>query len=93
MSLPTLDTAPTTIAYRAFFHLFRNPLVAFIFQILLAIHSAVLVLTQKFSTPDDPKKECGLNASEGNTWAFGQMLAMAMLLIPVLSAVQTYLGQ
>ncbi|KAF2728307.1 hypothetical protein EJ04DRAFT_591904 [Polyplosphaeria fusca] len=72
-------------------YLFFNPLIAFIVQILLAILSVVLVLSQKFSPPDDPKHWCGLQDGEENAWGFGQTLSVVMLLLPAMSAGQTYL--
>jgi hypothetical protein len=71
--------------------LFLNPLVAFTIQILLAVLSAILVLTQKFARPSDERMFCGLQDDGENVWGFGQTLSVAMLLLPVLTAWNTYL--
>lgn len=71
--------------------MFLNPLIAFIVQILLAIMSVTLVLTQKFSVPDDQKRWCGLQDGGENEWGFGQTLSVVMLLLPALGACQMYL--
>jgi hypothetical protein len=68
-----------------------NPLITFIVQILLAILSAVLVLTQKFAVPENPERFCGLQDEGENRWGFGQTLSVVMLLLPAMSACQTYL--
>ncbi|KAI4917258.1 hypothetical protein J4E90_003765 [Alternaria incomplexa] len=60
-------------------------------MILLAILSAILVLTQKFARPEDPDKFCGLQDDEENIWGFGQTLSVVMLLLPAITALQTYL--
>jgi hypothetical protein len=90
--LPPFDIrAPAYISIRLLYYLFLNPLVAFGVQILLAILSVVLVLTQKFSPPKDPVKFCGLQDEEENLWGFGQTLSVVMLLLPAMTACQTYL--
>lgn len=76
---------------RIIYFLFLNPLSAFTVQILLATLSAILVLSQKFAEPSDQKRFCGLQDKEENVWGFGQTLSVAMLLLPVLGAVHTYL--
>ncbi|KAF2268838.1 hypothetical protein CC78DRAFT_613074 [Lojkania enalia] len=73
------------------YYLFLNPLIAFTVQILLAILSVIFVLSQKFSAPEDPEHWCGLQDSEENVWEFGQTLSVIMLLLPAMSACQTYL--
>ncbi|KAH8728620.1 hypothetical protein GQ44DRAFT_724080 [Phaeosphaeriaceae sp. PMI808] len=50
---------------------FLNPLIAFGVQIVLAILSAVLVLGQKFSIPNDPQRLCRLQNADENVWRFG----------------------
>lgn len=70
---------------------FLNPLVAFIIQITLATLSVILVLSQKFSVPDEPERWCGLQDSGENVWGFGQTLSVVMLLLLPMSARQTYL--
>jgi hypothetical protein len=72
-------------------NLFLNPLIAFTVQILLAILSVVLVLSQKFAKPIDGDKWCGLQEASENSWGFGQTLSVVMLLLPAMSAAQTYL--
>ena len=76
---------------RIVYFLFLNPLIAFTVQILLATLSAVLVLSQKFAEPGDQRSFCGLQDKGENVWGFGQTLSVAMLLLPVLGAVHTYL--
>jgi hypothetical protein len=71
--------------------IFLNPLIAFIIQIVLAILSTILVLSQKFSVPEDPKRWCGLQDKGEDVWGFGQTLSVVMLLLPATSACQTYL--
>jgi hypothetical protein len=89
---PPLDIrAPAHIGLRVLYYLFLNPLIAFTVQILLAILSVILVLTQKFSPPRDPEKFCGLQDKSENVWGFGQTLSVVMLLLPAMSACQTYL--
>jgi hypothetical protein len=82
---------PARLGLRLIYYLFLNPFVAFIVQILLAILSAILVLTQKFAVPEDPKRFCGLQDEEENVWGFGQTLSVVMLLLPAITALQTYL--
>ncbi|KAH3963338.1 hypothetical protein HBI25_197760 [Parastagonospora nodorum] len=90
--LPPLDfKAPAHIGIRILYYLFLNPLIAFGVQILLAILSAILVLSQKFATPNDPRRFCGLQDEGENVWGFGQTLSVVMLLLPAMSACQTYL--
>jgi hypothetical protein len=83
--------APAHIGVRIVYYLFLNPLIAFGVQILLAILSAILVLSQKFAPPNDPTRFCGLQDNEENIWGFGQTLSVVMLLLPAMSACQTYL--
>jgi len=90
--LPSLRyKAPAQMGLKLLYYLFLNPLVAFGVQILLAILSAILVLSQKFSTPKDPTRFCGLQDDGENAWEFGQTLSVVMLLLPAMSACQTFL--
>ncbi|KAF1841223.1 uncharacterized protein K460DRAFT_410612 [Cucurbitaria berberidis CBS 394.84] len=82
---------PAHLGLQIIYYLFLNPLIAFAVQILLAILSAILVLSQKFAVPDDAKRFCGLQDELENIWGFGQTLSVAMLLLPALSATHTYL--
>jgi hypothetical protein len=82
---------PARLGLRLIYFLFLNPAIAFIVQILLAILSVTLVLTQKFAAPEDPKHFCGLQDDEENVWGFGQTLSVVMLLLPAITALQTYL--
>jgi hypothetical protein len=82
---------PARLGLRLIYYLFLNPAIAFIVQILLAILSATLVLTQKFAAPEDPEQFCGLQDDEENVWGFGQTLSVVMLLLPAITALQTYL--
>ncbi|EDU42175.1 hypothetical protein PtrSN002B_007906 [Pyrenophora tritici-repentis] len=82
---------PAKLARRLICLLFLTPSVAFVVQNLLANISAVLVLTQKFVKPKDEKRFCGMQSKEENVWGFGQMLSVVMLLLPILTAAQTYL--
>jgi hypothetical protein len=88
---PHFMLLPAHFGLRLVYFLFLNPLIAFAVQILLAILSVVLVLTQKFAQPDNQKTFCGLQDEGENVWGFGQTLSVAMLLLPVLSACHTYL--
>lgn len=81
---------PANIGLRLLYYLFLNPLIAFTVQIGLAILSVILVLSQKFAVPDNDKW-CGLQDKGENVWGFGQTLSMVMLLLPAMSAAQTYL--
>lgn len=82
---------PAHFGLRLVYFLFLNPLIAFTVQILLAVLSAILVLTQKFAQPRNKQSFCGLQDEGENVWGFGQTLSAAMLLLPVLSACHTYL--
>ncbi|KAF2750479.1 hypothetical protein M011DRAFT_397244 [Sporormia fimetaria CBS 119925] len=82
---------PTNVVLRLICNLFLNPLVTFTVQILLATLSVVLVLSQKFSTPNDKEKWCELQDRGENAWGFGQTLSVVMLLLPAMSAGQMYL--
>lgn len=79
------------VGLRVIYFLFLNPLIAFTVQILLATLSAILVLSQKFAEPGDQKNFCGLQDKGENIWGLGQTLSVAMLLLPILGAVHTYL--
>lgn len=83
--------APAHFGLRLIYYLFLNPLIAFAVQILLAILSAILVLSQKFAVPDDPEQFCGLEDEGENIWGFGQTLSIFMLMLPVISAGHVYL--
>ncbi|KAF2690468.1 hypothetical protein K458DRAFT_439426 [Lentithecium fluviatile CBS 122367] len=82
---------PASFGLRLLYVLFLNPLIAFIIQIILAILSVILVLSQKFSIPEEPERWCGLQDEGENVWGFGQTLSVIMLLLPAMSACQAYL--
>jgi hypothetical protein len=82
---------PASFGFRLVYFIFLNPLIAFIVQIILAILSVILVLSQKFSTPEDTERWCGLQNKGEDIWGFGQTLSVVMLLLPAMSACQTYL--
>ena len=82
---------PADFGFRLLYIVFINPLIAFIIQIILAILSVILVLSQKFSIPEDPERWCGLQDEGEDIWGFGQTLSVVMLLLPAMSACQTYL--
>jgi hypothetical protein len=84
-------SVPANIGLKLLYYLFLNPLITFAFQILLAVLAVILVLSQKFAVPDDKQKWCGLNDQGENVWGFGQTLSMVMLLLPSMSAAQTFL--
>jgi hypothetical protein len=84
-------TCPAKLGLMLIYYLFLNPAITFVVQILLAILSAILVLTQKFAAPEDSGHFCGLQDEEENVWGFGQTLSVAMLLLPAITALQTYL--
>ncbi|OAK93443.1 hypothetical protein IQ06DRAFT_94632 [Phaeosphaeriaceae sp. SRC1lsM3a] len=90
--LPPFDTrAPAHISICILYYLFLSPLIAFGVQGLLSTLSVILVLTQKFSPPKDSEKFCGLQDEDENMWGFGQTLSIVMLLLPAMTAFQTYL--
>jgi hypothetical protein len=61
-------------------------------QIILALLSVILVLSQKFAMPEGGDgQKCGLQDEGENVWGFGQTLSVVMLLLPAMSACQTYL--
>jgi hypothetical protein len=72
-------------------HLFFDPLLAFIVQIILATVSVILVLSHKFAKPEDQRKWCGLQDEDENAWGFGQTLSVIMLMLLGKSAARTYL--
>lgn len=82
---------PANLGLGLFYILFLNPLIAFIIQIILAVLSVILVLSQKFSVPEELGKWCGLQDEGENAWGFGQTLSVVMLLLPAMSAAQAYL--
>ncbi|KAL5399222.1 hypothetical protein PMIN06_000968 [Paraphaeosphaeria minitans] len=82
---------PANFGIGLFSILFLNPLVAFIIQLILALLSTILVLSQKFSVPEEPGKWCGLQDQGEKEWGFGQTLSVVMLLLPAMSAAQAYL--
>jgi hypothetical protein len=84
-------TSPTQFCLKIILFLILNPLISFIIQIVLATLSLVLVLSQKFSVPEEPDKWCGLSNRGDDVWGFGQTLSVVMLLLPAMSAGQTYL--
>lgn len=84
-------TTPAHLGLCLLYYLFLNPLIAFVVQILLAILSAILVLSQKFVKPEDAGRFCGLQDEGENVWGFGQTLSVVMLLLPAMSACHTYL--
>ncbi|KAH9881814.1 hypothetical protein J1614_000985 [Plenodomus biglobosus] len=79
------------LSFQLFYYLFMNTSIAFAVQIVLAMLSVILVLSQKFAVPGDAKKFCGLQDDGENVWGFGQTLSVVMLLLPAMSACHTYL--
>lgn len=85
--------------------LFLTPGTVFVLQIFFAATSLVFTLAQKFARPsstdfawwsdgDDSVVLCSLNTSgENNTLGFGQLLALALLALPVFMAYETYTGK
>jgi hypothetical protein len=66
--------------------LFLGPLIAFIIQIILAILSIILVLSEKLSIPGEPEKQ-----DEGeNIWGLSQTLSVTMLLLPEMDVCHAY---
>ncbi|KAL1304000.1 hypothetical protein AAFC00_000442 [Neodothiora populina] len=81
------------------FCLFLNPPVIFAAQIMFAIISVTFILIQKFAVPppSPPPPDfhadlfcSGLDNQSENQWGFGQMLAMSVLILPFLAALETY---
>ncbi|KAF2844668.1 hypothetical protein T440DRAFT_409701, partial [Plenodomus tracheiphilus IPT5] len=83
--------SPAHLGVKLFYFLFLNPTIAFTVQILLAILSVILVLSQEFAVPSDGDAFCGLQDDRENVWGFGQTLSVVMLLLPAMSACHTYL--
>lgn len=78
--------------------LFLNPPMIFALQILFAKISIAFILMQKFAGPTSEEVTSeiicqGLNNPAENQWGFGQMLSMFVLVLPVLAAIETYLGK
>jgi hypothetical protein len=69
-----------------------GPFPIFVMQVLFATLSLGLTVAQKSIESPNAKLWCSLNSDEENAWGFGQILAMLLLLLPVLSAFETYLG-
>lgn len=82
---------PANLGLGLFYIMFLNPLIAFAIQLILAVLSVILVLSQRFSVSDEPDKWCGLQDEGENAWGFGQTLSVVMLLLPAMSATQTFL--
>lgn len=81
--------------------LFLNPPIIFTLQVLFAMISIIFVVFQKFLGPTSKDRcvDCyqyqacvGLNNVDENKWGFGQMLAMFVLALPFLAALETYFG-
>lgn len=99
---PRSEKLRSTIKAVLWWFLFLNPPMIFASQIFFAMISIALILLQKFAGPhpDSLCYDCdywyackGLNNQEENKWGFGQMLAMFVLVLPVLAAVETYTGK
>ena len=73
--------------------LFGDPLSVFALQIIFAFSSVTLVLLAKFYSGIKFPDGCNLSTAEENAWGFGQILPMFLLLLPVLSAAETYFGR
>ena len=88
---PNIYTASSERSVSARQSAYTFALIAFIMQLILALLSTILVLSQKFSVPEEPGKWCGLQDRGENEWGFGQTLSVVMLLLPGMSAAQAYL--
>ena len=76
-----------------FWHcLFASPLFVFLLQIAFAVISLTFTFAQEFMRNPD-LHGCDLAGSEEDYWGFGQTLSMFFLLLPVWSAIETYIGK
>jgi len=73
-----------------FLSIFATPFIAFTLQLLFAGVSLAFVLLQKSSPA--PEGFCSLANVQENTWGFGQTLPLVLLLIPLLTVIETYYG-
>ena len=82
------------LAAAFWFSVFSNATTSFILQAMFAIMSCVLALTQKFMRPTKSCAcLCSLNTKEGNAFGFGQILTFLLLILPLFSAYEAYLGK
>jgi hypothetical protein len=73
--------------------LFLTPGTVFVVQIFFTITALAFTLAQKFAKPRDiDYGNCSLNMSYENSLGFGQLLSLIFLVLPVLAAWETYIG-
>ena len=72
---------------------FLSPGTVFVLQIVFAAISVAMVLAQKFSPGDLEHYECSLNSKDENKMGYGQILALLMLALPIIAAVEAYKGE
>lgn len=70
---------------------FLGPCTVFLLQILFALISIAMALAQKFSPGVDIS--CSLNSKDENEMGYGQILAVLMLALPVISTIEAYKGR
>ena len=74
------------------FLVFGHPFVVCICQICFATLAMFYVLAQKFVPSNDPDRPCDLTSTDENTWGFGQMLSMLLLVLPLLQGAEILSG-
>jgi hypothetical protein len=62
----------------------------FLLQICFAFISVALAMMQKFMPGES--YECSLNSKEESAMGFGQILAFLLLALPLIAAVEGYMG-
>jgi hypothetical protein len=72
------------------FVVFLNPGMVFLLQICFAFISVALAMMQKFMPGES--YECSLNSKEESAMGFGQILAFLLLALPLIAAVEGYMG-
>jgi hypothetical protein len=70
--------------------MFLNPFTIFFSQVFIALFSAGLSVGQKLWNPVNAG--CSLYDTNENAWGFGQILAMLLLLLPLFSVFEAYIG-
>jgi hypothetical protein len=87
----TIRTRIKVVIKKLFWYcLFPSPGTVFLLQVIFALVSVFFGLVQKFAKRSG---YCNLSGAGENTWSFGQTLPMFLLLLPLLSAAETYFGK
>lgn len=75
---------------------FLGPCTVFLLQIAFALLDIALVLDRKFYPGDGNDQgaiTCSLNRKDENQMGYGQILALLMLTLPVISTIEAYKGR